>query len=81
MSEKTLAEFIGRLQNSLGDAEHNNLSADTRYRELGAWTSLNALAVIVMVDEYYGVQLGTRDFQDCETVGKLHERVMAASTR
>jgi acyl carrier protein len=81
MSEKTLTEFIGRLQDSLGEAGHNYLSADTRYRELSAWTSLNALAVIVMVDEYYGVQLGTRDFQDFETVGELHDRVMAASTR
>lgn len=47
------------------------LDAGTRFKNLPEWTSLNALLVLSMVEEEFGVLLKGEDFRNSETLEDL----------
>ena len=76
MNTEALDQFFVRFADVLEDIKPDALTADTPYKELNGWASITTLSVIVMVDEFYGVQLGAKDFNDCNTLGELYDRVI-----
>lgn len=47
------------------------LTADTDYKALDIWDSLNALAVIAMADSDFNVTISGRDVEQNRTIGDL----------
>jgi acyl carrier protein len=70
----TIEDFIEKFAFAI-EAEEGTLKAETRFKELPNWDSLNTLAVIAMADADYGVSLTGSDIQHSQTVGDLMEIV------
>jgi len=47
------------------------LTADTEYKALDIWDSLNALSVIAMADSDFNVTIGGQDVEHSRTIGDL----------
>ncbi len=47
------------------------ISAETRFRALPSWSSLQALMVLSMIDEEFDVLLRSEDFKKSETLGDI----------
>lgn len=66
-----LKEFIENFADQFDDTDVSELSAETKFKELGEWSSLVALSVIAMVDEEYDVALKGDDIRNAETIQDL----------
>lgn len=53
------------------ETEPATLSADTEYKQLPQWDSLNTLSIIAMADADYGVTLSGQAIQNAKTIGDL----------
>ncbi len=51
------------------------LTPETRFRELDEWSSLEALLVITMVDDVYGVVLPPDEMRQTQTIRELYDLV------
>lgn len=69
MSKLTSDEFVQLFQSLFlnGDA----IKAETLFRELEEWSSMQALIVIAAIDEHMGVTIPERDFRNAQTVHDL----------
>lgn len=69
--------FVEHLAEAL-EQPPENLSPETKLRDIPNWDSLAILTTISMVDEQYDVTLSGPDLQQCETIGDVYEKVHAA---
>ncbi|RAR70234.1 acyl carrier protein [Flavobacterium aciduliphilum] len=53
------------------DSENDQISMDTRFRELDEWDSLAALSIIAMLDEEYDIIIDGNKFQKLETLSEI----------
>ena len=53
--------------------ERKGISADSKFRELEEWSSMQALIVIAAIDEHFGVTIPERDFRAANTVSDLYQ--------
>ncbi|OOG64074.1 hypothetical protein B0E46_09155 [Rhodanobacter sp. B04] len=53
------------------EVEPESLSAETEYKTLDVWDSLNTLAVIAMADADFNVALSGQDIESSRTIGNL----------
>ena len=67
--------FIRNVESALDDVKPGLLDGSTRFRELEAWTSLQALIVVVSIERDYGVSLSAEDFEQAETLQDLYDAV------
>lgn len=70
-----LNEFIKNFADQFDDTELSDFNADTVFRDLDEWSSLNALSIIAMVDEEYTVRLTGNDIRDANTIQDLYNLV------
>lgn len=68
-----LETFISLVINTLDDIDPSKLTADTKFRELPEWSSLNALLMISMVNEEYKITLTGEEFASAETLTNVLE--------
>jgi len=66
-----MQKFIERFAGELDNGDILQLTEDTRYKELEAWSSLLALSIIAMVNENYGVRLKGDDIRSSSTLKDL----------
>lgn len=57
------------------DNRVEELSLDTKFRELEEWDSLTALSTVAMIYAEYDVQISGAKLAKCETVGDLMKLV------
>jgi acyl carrier protein len=57
------------------EVEPETLSAETEYKTLDVWDSLNTLAVIAMADADFNVALSGQDIESSRTIGNLWQIV------
>ncbi len=62
--------FINNMLEAFGDRVEE-LSLDTRFRELEEWDSLTALSTVAMIYAEYDVQISGAKLLKCETIGDL----------
>lgn len=67
--------FIRNIECALEDGATGLLDATTRFREAEAWTSLQALIVVVSIERDYGVSLSAEEFERAQTLQDLYEAV------
>ena len=63
-----IADFLEKFADDLDE-----ISAETRFRELPGWTSLQALMTLSMIEEEFGVLLKSEDFKNSSTLGELFQ--------
>ena len=69
--------FIENFAEQFDDTTVEMLNAETKFRELEEWSSLIALSIIAMVDEFYGITLSGEDIRGSQTIGDLFNKVVA----
>ena len=72
-----LKEFIQHFAEQLDETNVNELTAETKFRDLEGWSSIIGLSIILMVDEEYGITIGADDMKQAETIGELFNIVQA----
>lgn len=66
-----LKEFIEHFAEQFEDTATEIFNPDTVFKELDEWSSLQALGIISMADEYYGVILSSDDIRNSNTIKDL----------
>lgn len=66
-----LKEFIEHFAEQFEDTAAEDFKPETVYKELDEWSSLQALGIISMADEYYGVILNSDDIRNSNTIEDL----------
>lgn len=66
-----LKEFIEHFAEQFEDTAAEYFKPETVYKELDEWSSLQALGIISMADEYYGVILSSDDIRNSNTIEDL----------
>lgn len=69
--------FIDDFSGLFDDTARDLFTPETRFHELGEWSSLIALSLIAMVDEEYGVTLKGDDIKSAQTIQDLFDSVQA----
>jgi acyl carrier protein len=72
----SIEQFIDRFAYAI-EVEPDTLSADTQYKDLDIWDSLNTLSVIAMADADFGIALSGKDVESTQTIGELWQRLEA----
>lgn len=70
-----LKNFIENFSDQFDDTDVSEFKAETIYKDIDEWSSLNALSVIAMVDEEYDVTLKGDDIQNSSTIEELFNLV------
>lgn len=70
-----MQEFIGHFGDQFDDTDVSEFVAETNFRELEEWSSLNALAVINMIKKKYGVVLKPEEMKQTTTIQQLFDLV------
>lgn len=70
-------KFIEHFAEQFDDTPNETFKAETIFKDLGEWDSLNALAVMAMVDEEYEVRISGADIRNCGTIKELFELVIS----
>ncbi len=71
-----LNEFIKNFAYQFDDTDIEQIKAETIYEDLDEWSSLTALSVIAMIDDEYGVGIGSKEIIGSTTVQGLYDTVM-----
>ena len=66
-----IQEFIDNFAGQLDETTVDQLSAETRFRELPDWSSLAALTIIAMIDDEYDIVLKGEEMRSAKTIGEL----------
>lgn len=66
-----IQEFIDNFAGQLDETTVDQLSAETRFRELPDWSSLAALTIIAMIDDEYDIVLKGEEMRSANTIGEL----------
>ena len=66
-----IKEFINNFAEQFDEVNAEELSLDTKFKQLDEWSSIVALSVIAMVDEEYGVTLVGEDIRKSEAIRDL----------
>ena len=53
----------------------SSINDSTKFRELDEWDSLNALSIISMVDEEFGITISKKEIKGAETLGELYNLI------
>jgi acyl carrier protein len=66
----SIATFIEKFAFAI-EVEPETLNAETEFKELSVWDSLNTLAVIAMADADFNVALSGQDIETSHTISDL----------
>ena len=72
-----LEQFIEKLEGQFEELEKGTLQADTEFRQLAEWTSMQALIVIASFDWEYGVTISAEELTKAQTVTDLFQLVQS----
>ena len=66
-----IEEFIENFVSQLDETAPEEITAETRFKELDEWSSLTALSIIAMVDDEYDVIIKGNDILKSDTIQDL----------
>ncbi len=72
----TIQEFIDNVTDQFPSLSEE-LLPETRFREMPEWSSLEALLIITMVDEEYGIVLPPDEMRKTQTIQELYDLVVS----
>jgi acyl carrier protein len=68
-----LNAFIQNFAAQFEETDLSSFTAETNFKELGEWSSLIALSVIMMVNEEYDIEIGAKEIIGSDTIGDLFD--------
>ena len=71
-----MTDFINNFAAQFEDTDMSEFQPVTEFRELDEWSSLNALAVLNMINKKYSVILKPEDMKTADTIQELFDLVM-----
>ena len=75
-----IEEFIKQIEGEFDDIKPGVLKADSKFREVFEWNSINALILIAMVKTEYDVTLSADDLIASKTVQDIYNVVSSRVT-
>ena len=70
-----IKDFIQHFAEQFDDTDMSEFKSETVFHELDEYSSLIALAIILMVDEEYGVTIDANDMSSSVTIEDLYNIV------
>jgi acyl carrier protein len=70
-----IEEFIKQIESEFDDIKPGILKADSKFREVFEWNSINALILIAMVKTEYDVTLSADDLIASKTIQDIYNVV------
>jgi len=67
-----IEEFIARIEEEFDDIEPGTLKAESIFREVFEWNSINALILIALVKTEYDVAINAEDIANSKTVEDIY---------
>ncbi|MBQ3787759.1 MAG: acyl carrier protein [Prevotella sp.] len=67
-----IKEFIEKMAEAIEIENADNLTAETKFRELGEWSSLSVMLLIAFFDEEMGKLIGDTEIKKYQTIGDLY---------
>ncbi len=72
-----IKQFIEVLVEQFDDEDIDEITPDTRFKDLDEWSSIVALSIIAAIDEEFDTTLKGEDINKSNTVSDLYEIVKA----
>jgi acyl carrier protein len=72
-----ISTFVQNFASQFEETPIDAFSAETKFRELEEWSSMNALVIIAMVDEDYKVKLSGNEIKESNTIQDIFDKVIA----
>ena len=69
--------FIENFAGQFDETDRDQFKPETKFRDLGEWSSLIALSIIAMVDEEYEVTLKGDDIKNAQTIQDVFNAVQS----
>lgn len=63
--------FVSNFAAQFDETDPATLTAATKFAEIVEWSSLQALCIIAMIDEQYGITINGEDIRNSETIEDL----------
>lgn len=70
-------EFMEIVREQFLDEDPQAIQIDSQYRSLASWDSLTSMAIVVALEEKYGVQIEGADIKKMNTFSDLYDYVAA----
>jgi acyl carrier protein len=67
-----LNDFVQNFASQFDETDSNEFSPETKFKDLGEWSSLIALSIIAMLDEEYDTILKGDDIRNANTINDLY---------
>ncbi len=71
-----LNQFIKNFAETI-EVDAATLTAETAYRSLDEWSSMNALAIIAMIDDEFDVAISGKAMRETHTIQELFDLVQS----
>lgn len=71
-----IQKFIELFAEQFDEIDVNDLTPETKFKDLDEWSSLIALSIIAMVDEEFDVALKGDDLKTSVTVEDLYNKII-----
>jgi acyl carrier protein len=69
--------FLEKFREQLMEDDPSVVVAETKFRDLGSWDSLTAMAVITMIEDEYQVKINEATFKSFKTVDDIYNYISA----
>ena len=66
-------KFINDFTSQFIDADEISVDENTKFRDIGSWDSMTGMAVLVMIEDEYGVSMKDSDLKKCTTVQDIFD--------
>ena len=71
------SQFLQSFAEQFDETDPTTVTLDTKFKEIGEWSSMVALMIIAMVDENYNKKITGADLREADTIEQLFDRVNA----
>jgi acyl carrier protein len=75
-----IKDFVIDFCNQIDESVDEKISPATCFREFEQWSSVNALDVLAMIDDKYGVDIDPDDLRKIDTIQELFDLVQAGAS-
>ncbi len=69
--------FLEKFKEQLMEDDPSIVKAETKFRDLGSWDSLTAMAVIAMIEDEFHVRIKEDTFKSFKTVENIYNYVLS----
>jgi acyl carrier protein len=69
-------EFVLKFKNQYSDADKIEMTSETPFRLIGSWDSLTGMAVLVMIQDEYGIDITAEKFRELNTINDVYNFIL-----